>query len=146
MYNAGANDSSRRVLRTPQKPLSRGCGGGGWVDKASQTPKPHLVSVRVAEAGLVDLGLVLDVPSTIGVLEGVQRLLKVAVSNSHACNHEGSAVAAQRVLYIRKTEASQAKIAMMFSCKLLSAMVGADKHESAVDATQGALFENKKKG
>ena len=55
----------------------------------------------VSEAGLVDLGLVLDVPSTIGVLEGVQRLLEVAVSNGDACYHESAAVPPQGILQLQ---------------------------------------------
>ena len=66
---------------------------GVWVDKSWQNA--HLVSMCVSGAGLVDLGLVLDVSSTVGVLEAVQGLLQVGISNGHASNHEGAAVATQ---------------------------------------------------
>lgn len=56
--------------------------------------------MRVPEARLVDLGLVLDVSSSVGILESIQRLLEVAVSNGHACNHQSAAVATQGILHM----------------------------------------------
>lgn len=83
------------------------------------------MSMRVSEAGLVDLGLVLDVPSTVGVLESVQRLLEIAISNGHASNHESSAVATQGVLQLQglglgfvfdKTYISLLTICKVYTC------------------------------
>ena len=78
------------------------------------------MSVHVPEAGLVDLGLVLDIPSTIGVLKGVQRLLQVAVSYGDAGNHEGAAVATQGVLQMQDFMNRDCVLAF---CHLLPAMV-----------------------
>ena len=49
--------------------------------------------MRLSNAGFVDLGLVLDIPSPVGILEGGQRLLQVAVSNGDTSNHESAAIA-----------------------------------------------------